>query len=129
MVREFLSSSGSHAQEPMEGITVYDLLDEFITHLRVERGLAENTVQAYSRDLIRFLKYLESRKLIPTSISRSVIRDYVGTLCNSLSKRSQARNISAIKTFFRFLVSEDRMKENPARLLETPAFHVICRIS
>ena len=120
MVREFLSSSGSHAQEPMEGITVYDLLDEFITHLRVERGLAENTVQAYSRDLIRFLKYLESRKLIPTSISRSVIRDYVGTLCNSLSKRSQARNISAIKTFFRFLVSEDRMKENPARLLETP---------
>jgi len=99
---------------------VYDLLDEFITHLRVERGLAQNTIQAYSRDLVRFFMYLESRNLTPFEIARGCIRDYVGTLSSRLSKRSQARNISAIKTFFRFLVSEGRMKENPARLMETP---------
>ena len=101
-------------------MTVYDLLDEFITHLRVERGLAQNTIQAYSRDLVRFFMYLESRNLTPFEIARGFIRDYVGTLSSRLSKRSQARNISAIKTFFRFLVSEGRMKENPARLMETP---------
>ncbi len=101
-------------------MTVYDLLDEFITHLRVERGLAQNTIQAYSRDLVRFFMYLESRNLTPFEIARGCIRDYVGTLSSRLSKRSQARNISAIKTFFRFLVSEGRMKENPARLMETP---------
>ena len=101
-------------------MTVYDLLDEFITHLRVERGLAQNTIQAYSRDLVRFFMYLESRNLTPFEIARGCIRDYVGTLNSRLSKRSQARNISAIKTFFRFLVSEGRMKENPARLMETP---------
>lgn len=99
---------------------MYDLLDEFITHLRVERGLAQNTIQAYSRDLVRFFMYLESRNLTPFEIARGCIRDYVGTLSSRLSKRSQARNISAIKTFFRFLVSEGRMKENPARLMETP---------
>ena len=99
---------------------MYDLVDEFITYLRVERGLAENTIQAYSGDLVRFMAYLESRNLNPVKISRNGIRDYLGSLIHDLSKRSQARNISAIKTFFRFLVSEGRMKENPARLLETP---------
>lgn len=99
---------------------MYDLVDEFITYLRVERGLAENTIHAYSRDLIRFMTYLETRNLTPVESSRVVIRDYLGNLTHELSKRSQARNVSAIKTFYRFLVSEGKMKENPARLVETP---------
>ena len=99
---------------------MYDLVDEFITYLRVERGLAENTIHAYGRDLIRFITYLEGRKITPVECSRNVIRDYLGNLTHELSKRSQARNVSAIKTFYRFLVSEGRMKENPARLVETP---------
>jgi len=99
---------------------VYEVIDEFITFLQVERGLAENTISAYSRDLVRFITYLETRNITPIETSRSVIRDYLGSLTPDLSKRSQARNVSAIKTFFRFLVSEDKMKENPARLLETP---------
>ena len=99
---------------------MYDLVDDFITYLRVERGLAENTIQAYSRDLVRFIQYLERLSLNPVRISRNGLRDYLGSLADDLSKRSLARNISALKTFFRFLVSEGRMKENPARLLETP---------
>jgi len=99
---------------------VYEVIDEFITFLQVERGLAENTISAYSRDLVRFIAYLENRNITPIKTSRSVIRDYLGSLTPDLSKRSQARNVSAIKTFFRFLVSEGKMKENPARLLETP---------
>ena len=43
------------------------LLDQFIAHLRVERGLAENTIQSYSRDLIRFLAFLETRGRDPES--------------------------------------------------------------
>jgi len=102
------------------GWQVYEVIDEFITFLQVERGLAENTISAYSRDLVRFIAYLENRNITPIKTSRSVIRDYLGSLTPDLSKRSQARNVSAIKTFFRFLVSEGKMKENPARLLETP---------
>jgi integrase/recombinase XerD len=97
-----------------------DLVDEFITYLRVERGLSENTIEAYSRDLVRFVTYLENRNATPLEASRSMIRDYLGSLTHDLSKRSQARNMSAIKTFFRFLVWEGKIKENPARLLETP---------
>ncbi len=99
---------------------MYEVIDEFITYLQVERGLAENTISAYSRDLVRFITYLETRNITPVRTSRNVIRDYLGSLAPDLSKRSQARNVSAIKTFFRFLVSEGKMKENPARLLETP---------
>ena len=99
---------------------MYEVIDEFITYLQVERGLAENTISAYSRDLVRFVTYLETRNITPLKTSRNVIRDYLGSLTQNLSKRSQARNVSAIKTFFRFLVSEGRLKENPARLLETP---------
>ena len=99
---------------------MYELVDEFITYLRVERGLAENTISAYSGDLVRFITYVKSRDLNPVRISRREIRDYLGHLSHDLSKRSQARNISAVKTFFRFLVSEGKLEENPARLIETP---------
>ena len=97
-----------------------NLVDQFINHLRVERGLAANTVQAYSRDLIRFLQFLESRKLSPLKASRDQIAEYLGELGRELSPRSVHRNISAIKMFFRFLVSEGTIKNSPARLLETP---------
>ncbi len=99
---------------------MYDLIDEFTTYLRVERGLAENTIYAYSGDLLRFMAYLEGRNIAPEAVSRHTIRDYLGSLTLQLSKRSMARNISSVKTFYRFLVSEGRMKESPARLLETP---------
>lgn len=97
-----------------------NLLDQFINHLRVERGLAANTVQAYSRDLTRFLQFLENRKLSPLKASRDQITEYLGELGRELSSRSVHRNISAIKMFFRFLVSEGMIKNSPARLLETP---------
>ena len=71
------------------------LLDQFIAHLKVERGLSENTVQGYSRDLVRFLEHLEA-------LGRA------------------ARSLSAVRVFFRFLVSEGRIETSPARLVDAP---------
>ncbi|HIJ58308.1 MAG TPA: site-specific tyrosine recombinase XerD [Deltaproteobacteria bacterium] len=99
---------------------MYDLTDQFINYLRLERGLADNTIQAYSRDLLKFTQFLEKSDLNPLQISRDQISEYAGTLRKKLSARSVARNISATKMFFRFLVSEGHIKENPSRLLETP---------
>jgi integrase/recombinase XerD len=96
------------------------LVDEFINYLLVERGFSNNTIQAYSRDLNRFLQFLESRSLTPLNISQQRIMEYVKIIGTGLSARSVARNISAIKTFFRFLASEGKIKNSPARLLETP---------
>ncbi len=96
------------------------LADQFINHLRVERGLSENTIQSYSRDLMRFFQFLEKRKLSPLLVTQDDIVEYVGTLSAVLSARSTARNISALKMFFRFLVSDGKIESSPARLLHTP---------
>lgn len=98
----------------------HDLADQFIHYLRVERGLAANTVEAYSRDLIRFLAFLKERGLSPAEASRDHIAEHVAGLGRTLSLRSIARNISAIKMFFRFLANENIIESNPARLVETP---------
>jgi len=95
------------------------LLDRFINYLRIEKGLSNNTIQSYSRDLVRFLDYLEARGLTPTELSRDHIVEYSGHMRKDLSERSTARNLSSLKTFYRFLISEGLIKENPARLLES----------
>ena len=97
-----------------------NLTDQFINYLKLERGLAVNTIKAYSRDLTLFAQFLEKRHLTPLEITRDQIIEYVSTLRKALSVRSVARNISATKMFFRFLASEGRISENPARLIETP---------
>ena len=96
------------------------LLDQFIAHLRVERGLAANTIQAYSRDLVRFLEFLGGLGRGPEEISREEISSYMGSLRGRLSARSAARGLSSIRMFYRFLVSEGRIETSPARLVETP---------
>jgi integrase/recombinase XerD len=96
------------------------LADQFISHLRVERGLADNTIQSYSRDLLRFFQFLEGRKRSPLQATQDDIMDYMSSLQKALSIRSCARNLSALKMFFRFLVSEGKIEGSPARLLGTP---------
>jgi integrase/recombinase XerD len=97
----------------------YLLADQFINHLRVERGLADNTIQSYGHDLIGFLKFLEQKKISPLKVNRDHIAEYISSLNCLLSARSIARGLSALKMFFRFLISEGKIKDSPARLLET----------
>jgi integrase/recombinase XerD len=85
----------------------------------VERGLADNTIQSYGQDLIRFLKFLELKKISPFKVTRDHIAEYIGSLNRLLSARSIARGLSALKMFFRFLISEGKIKDSPARLIET----------
>ena len=96
------------------------LADQFINYLRVEKGLSDNTVKAYSRDLVKFFDFLENRNISPLNVSRDEISEHFGMLGQNLSSRSVARNISSVKMFFRFLVSEGKIKTSPARLLDTP---------
>ncbi|MBN2032044.1 MAG: site-specific tyrosine recombinase XerD [Deltaproteobacteria bacterium] len=97
-----------------------ELADQFTHHLRVEQGLARNTIESYSRDLVRYLDFLEKRKTSPLSASQVDVMEYVSSLAGSLSVRSIARNLSAVKMFCRFLVSEGKVTINPTRLLSAP---------
>jgi integrase/recombinase XerD len=96
------------------------LADQFLNHLRVERGLAGNTIQSYSRDLAAFFDFLEKGNLSPLEVTRENLSAYMVMLDSSLSKRSAARALSALRQFFRFLVLTDRMEASPAKLLSTP---------
>jgi len=95
-------------------------LDQFIAHLQVERGLSSNTIQGYSRDLVRFLEFLERLGRRPESATREDVSAFLGELFGRLSPRSIARNLTAVRMFFRFLVSEGRIETSPARLVEAP---------
>jgi integrase/recombinase XerD len=96
------------------------LIDRFLTHIMVERGLAENTVRSYSRDLIRFVTYLDEKALTLPGVDREVLNGYLRRLGKMLSSRTVARHISTLKSFFRFLVEDGALHVNPARLLESP---------
>jgi integrase/recombinase XerD len=96
------------------------LADHFTHHLRVERGLAENTISSYSRDISRFFDFLDRKARSPVTVSQENLVDYIASLRGALSPRSVARNLSSLKSFYRFLVSEGKVEVNPARRLNTP---------
>lgn len=98
------------------------ILDRFLHFLVVEKGLSPNTLEAYSRDLIRYVQFLESKGISDFSQTHSeTLYDYLGTLrTRKLSGRTQARILSALKSFYRFLQEESLRNDNPALPLQGP---------
>lgn len=97
-----------------------DLIDQFINYIRIERGVSKNTIDAYSRDLRGFADFVTEKRVRLNNVNIDILTEYVNQLSTKLSKRSLARNISAIRTFFKFLVLEGVIRDNPSRLLEIP---------
>ncbi len=96
-------------------------LDSFLEHLVVERGLRQNSLEAYQRDLLRYLAYLRARSLQAASLDRADIPRYLLALREAgLAPRSVARHLSAIRQFHRFLVRQGRAKADPTAHLDAP---------
>ena len=97
-------------------------LDHYLNYLAVERGLANNTLDAYGRDLARYLDYLESQKIVALeNISAAVVLRFLSHLKNAgLSPRSRARALAALRTFHKFLVREKITKDNPTDQVVSP---------
>ena len=98
------------------------ILDRFLNFLVVEKGLSPNTLEAYSRDLIQYFHFLKSKGLTDLSQTHSgTLYEYLGTLrSRKLSGRTQARILSSLKSFYRFLQEEALRKDNPALPLQGP---------
>ncbi len=99
-----------------------DYLQEFLNFLRIEKNAATNTILSYQNDLIRYLNFLKNKELDDFSTIRP---SDVLALIHSLnemgfSPASNARNLSAIKMFHRFLVSEDYFKNDPTVNISFP---------
>lgn len=96
-------------------------LDDYIQHLRVERGLSGHTVDGYARDLVRFGNWLADQGALLDEVDEARVAGHLVTLSLAgLSARTQARALSSIRGFFRFLVQERRRQRDPSELLEGP---------
>jgi integrase/recombinase XerD len=95
------------------------LIQEFSDYLRIEKRNSPNTVSAYRRDLFRFSAELAGQKV--ESVTTADIRDFLISLKEQgLSAASVARNLSSIKSFFKYLCQDKQFQDNPAEILETP---------
>ena len=90
-------------------------IDSFLTMIAVEKGLAKNTVEAYSRDLARWSEFLVAQKVLSWQDTEPLhLRSYLATLRREgLSARSIARHTVSLRRFFRFLETEGLIKDNP----------------
>jgi integrase/recombinase XerD len=99
-------------------------VDAYLAHLRVERGLAARTVQAYAHDLARFCEFAEEQGIEePTEVDLGVVSAWQTRLARiGLGPRSAARELSALRGFLRFLVREGVLDADPSQLAARPRF-------
>jgi integrase/recombinase XerD len=98
------------------------LLARFTDYVALEQGLSPRTIEAYQRDLARFAEYAEAKGVAaPVDITAKLMREYVYHLKDlGLSPASIRRNVSAIRTYFRFLTGDGIVVRDPSERLETP---------
>lgn len=98
------------------------VIDAYEAYLILERGLSDNTHEAYVRDVGKLVRYLETEKVTLREVTTDTLRAFAADLFDlGISPRTQARIVSGIKSFFRFLKLEGYLESNPSLLLESPA--------
>lgn len=98
-------------------------IKEFKIYLGLEKSVSKNTIEAYINDVVKLQQYLETADLgiPPEKITLKNLRDFLVWLNElGLEARSQARVISGLKAFYKFLILDDRIQEDPTELLEAP---------
>lgn len=96
-------------------------IDQFLYFMEAERGVSRNTILSYRRDLKKFSIYAEKIKKDLPKFTREDIIEFLLTLKDSgLKTVSTARNLAALKTFWRFLTEEGIVEKDIARIVETP---------
>ena len=98
------------------------LLARFTDYIALEQGLSPRTLEAYDRDLRRFAEYAEAKGMAaPADVSARVLREYVYHLKDlGLAPASIRRNVSAVRTYYRFLIGDGLVVRDPSERLETP---------
>jgi integrase/recombinase XerD len=96
-------------------------IQEYLDHLRVERGLAENSLVAYGHDLARLAVFARARRRTILDLRQRDLTDFIGALRErGLSARSAARAVHAARGMYRFAVREDRIAADPMENLKAP---------
>ncbi len=91
-------------------------------YLKIERGLADNSIKNYLFDIEKLVSFVEGNKLNenPVQIQKETVQQFVYEIAKKINPRSQARIISGLKSFFNYLIFEDYRTDNPMDLIESP---------
>ena len=101
--------------------TLEKLADRYLRHLLLERGLAKNTISAYSRDLSEYLKYLHGLKIeAAAEITELAIENFVASLSASRNASSVARTLAAVRGWHRYLLVEGTLDTDSASRVAPP---------
>ena len=92
----------------------------YLNYLQVERGLSRNTLQAYKRDILDYLGFMSEQGLDPMSVKRTDLASYLQSLYSRLSARSVARKIVSLRSFYRYLLLDQHVSEDPTENLDSP---------
>ena len=97
------------------------LLQEYHVYLKMEKSLSKNSVDAYERDIKKLISYLNEAHIKPEEAKLEHLLDFIVEIGETgIDKRSQARLISGIRSFYRFLIYKDKISQDPTELLEAP---------
>jgi len=99
---------------------MYQYIDEYLNFLAIEKGLSLNTLEAYSRDLNRYSEFMENRGITNIrEITSDDVISYLGSLRkNGLTANSVNRGLAAVRGFYKYLLRENVMDENPVANIE-----------
>ncbi len=91
-------------------------------YLKIERGLADNSISNYLLDVEKLVLFLETNSITetPIQIQKETVQQFIYEIAKIVNPRSQARIISGLKSFFNYLVFEDYRSDNPMDLIESP---------
>ncbi len=98
-----------------------ELLDAFLQHLRVDRGVSLRTLVNYRLDIISYLHYLSEHGKTSTSVTREDLTEYLWFRKSAgVQPASIARYMASLRTFYKFLLADERTSSDPASLLRSP---------
>lgn len=101
--------------------TMSKLLDSYDAYLLLERGMSDNTRAAYRSDVEKLVCYLADGATTLGDVTLDMLHNFAADLHDlGISPRSQARIVSGVKSFFKFLKNQQFIEHNPARMLENP---------
>jgi integrase/recombinase XerD len=98
-------------------------INGFNIYLRLEKGLSNNSIEAYVRDINKFIQYqvAVNKDIPPDKVSLNDLQDFIRWINElGLAANTQTRIISGLKAFYKYLVMEGIIRQNPAELLESP---------
>ncbi|MGB2274124.1 MAG: site-specific tyrosine recombinase XerD [Flavicella sp.] len=98
------------------------LLQDYQHYLTIERGLSQNTVDSYRRDVQKLQRYLNANSITISAIAieEETVKEFIYHISKEVNPKSQARLLAGLRNFFDYLIFEKYREDNPTQLIESP---------